>query len=176
MIFFFHVLIIFFLTLVMTLCPVGFPLCNLLIVYVVFLALACPNLAMGLFFVLLAGTINDGISAVSFGVFTLSFLWLFCIVRMLGRFVQQNSLFFALLAVLAGIVLENFFIVLSFLFQDVPGEIWPLAGRVLLGEFLSAIVLAPFLLILLRMLIPRLFYPRKTDIVALALRSSSQLK
>ncbi|MDL2285849.1 hypothetical protein LJC24_00220 [Desulfococcaceae bacterium OttesenSCG-928-F15] len=176
MIFFFHILIVLFFALAMTLCSVGFPLCNLLVVYVVFIALACPSLAMGLFFILLAGMINDGMSAVSFGVFTLTFFWLFCIVRVLGRFVQQNSLLFALLAVFAGIVLENFFIVLSFLFRDVPGEIWPLAGKVLLGEFLSAIVLAPFLLISLRMLTPRLFYPRKTDIVALALRSSSQLK
>lgn len=176
MIFFTHALVVFFLTLVMTVFSVSVPLCNLLIIYVVFLALLSPGLPTGIFGALLAGIVNDGVSAAAFGIFTLSFFWLFCMVRVLRRFIQPSSLFFAFLAVIAGIILENFFILTSLFFGEAQGEVWPLSGKVLMGETLSALVLVPLVFSVLHRLEPWLFYPRKTNFLALALRSSSRLK
>lgn len=171
-----HLFIVLFLTLAMTLFWAGLPLCNLLIIYVVFLAVASPGFFFGLLGVIFAGTIHEGMSASSSGVFVLSFFWLFCIVRYLRRFVHQSSLVFAILAVLAGLVLENFFVLVFFFFRETRGEIWPLAGKVLAFESLSALFFTPLLFGVLRVLEPYLFSPKKTDMVTLILRSSSKLK
>ncbi|MCW7755091.1 hypothetical protein OOT00_13970 [Desulfobotulus sp. H1] len=140
-----HYIVISMLTLAMTVFFPGYPLCNPMLVYTVYLGLE-SDLFQGLVLVLVAGLVLDGLTGGPFGVFIFSFLWVFCMVRWLGGFLRTSSPLFSLLAVLSGVLLENMFTILTLASGTHAAGALPAAGRFLVIQMLSALVLSPLLL------------------------------
>lgn len=136
---------VFFLALLETVFFTGGHLCNLMILYVVYLALEA-RLSQGLFFTALAGLVLDGLSGAPSGVFSLTFLWIFFIVHWLRGFLRSASFLFALLAILAGILLENLFMLLAIAFAGQGGGNGAFFVSVVPMQLLSGAVAGPLLL------------------------------
>lgn len=154
----FHGLLISGLLLLMTIFFAGYPVCNPILVYVVYLGLDA-DLVPGLGLALVAGLLLDGLSGTPVGVFLFTFLWVFCMVRWLGGVLRTTSPLFPLLAVLAGLVLENFFTFLVLAFGSHGQETWFMGIRFLLSQMATALFFCPLLLFFFRRL--HLIFVRK---------------
>jgi len=79
---------------------------DLLVVQVVFTALALPRLQGGAV-VLVTGILVDGLSGSPFGFYLTSYFWLFFTLQVATQVLHVYSRILIYLAILAGIVLEN---------------------------------------------------------------------
>ncbi len=61
------------------------------------------------FIIIVFGLVMDSITGGVFGLHCLTYLWIFVGLRLIVTYLDKSSLFFQLGAVLAGILLENFF-------------------------------------------------------------------
>ncbi|TYT74596.1 rod shape-determining protein MreD [Desulfobotulus mexicanus] len=154
-----HYAVLSFFTLGMTVFFTGYPICSPMLVYVVYLGLDA-DFAPGLVLIFIAGFVLDGLSGGVFGIYLFSFLWIFCMVRWLGGFLRTTSPFFPFLAVLAGILLENLFTVLSLAFR-VHGEgLFADAFRFTALQIITAFIVCPLFLTLFRKMQGFLFRQR----------------
>ncbi|VFQ43394.1 rod shape-determining protein MreD [Desulfoluna butyratoxydans] len=117
---------------------------DLLVVQVVFTALALPRLQGGVV-VLVTGVLVDGLSGSPFGFYLTSYFWLFFTLRVAIQVLHVYSRILIYLAILAGIVLENLvaLLVLSVSGAATPTMMWAVeqGGRQLLwGALLGPVV------------------------------------
>ncbi|TWI68215.1 hypothetical protein LZ24_02590 [Desulfobotulus alkaliphilus] len=146
---FLHYSVLSFFTLGMTVFFTGYPICSPMLVYVVYLGLDA-DFVPGLVLILIAGFVLDGLSGGVLGVYLFSFLWIFCMIRWLGGFLRATSPFFPFLAVLAGILLENLFTILSLASRTHGEGLFSDAFRFVALQVITAIIICPLLLTLFR--------------------------
>jgi cell shape-determining protein MreD len=131
-------------TVLPTLCAGG--LCyDLLIPFVIHLG-RCVSLRQALPMVLGLGLINDTLSAGTFGIYTTAYFWTLMLVHWLLTFLHARSSLIWPFIVALGVLLENaIIVVVATLAGSWPETLIPL-WRMVLPQFLLAVVSGPFVL------------------------------
>lgn len=122
---------------------------DLLTPFVVYLALFRPrrdSLALVIFF----GVCMDSLSGAPFGLFLSAYFWLFMILKWVTQFLHVSSTLLLPVVVAVGVLIENFFVVLSLAAFSPGAELSPAVLHSVAAQFLWALLTGPFLLILLR--------------------------
>jgi len=122
---------------------------DLLTPFVVYLALFRPrrdSMALVIFF----GLCMDSLSGAPFGLFLSAYFWLFVILKWVTQFVHMSSTLLLPVVVAVGVLIENFFVVLSLAAFSPAVRISPAVLHAVGVQFVWALLTGPFLLILLR--------------------------
>ena len=114
-----HLLLLPLVVILQTIVLPGVPLCDPGVIYVLHLALAA-GLMEGWILTAIAGIAMDGVSGVPAGIYLMSYLWLFGGIRWVCQFLKAGSPLFVIFSVVAGVLIENGFVILVLLFGGHP--------------------------------------------------------
>jgi len=154
MIYFFYLTIGLCLIIIETTIIPLFPIFNrfydLLIPLIIFLAAHKP-INNGLFIIIGLGIIMDILSGGAFGIFSITYLWLFIFVRWITVFLHAHSTILLILIVAAGTIIENLFFLITIVINNnilIPIDIL----KTFIGNILWAIITGPFILVTLEII------------------------
>jgi len=154
MIYFFYLTIGLCLIIIETTIIPLFPIFNrfydLLIPLIIFFAAHKP-INHGLFIIIGLGIIMDILSGGAFGIFSITYLWLFIFVRWITVFLHAHSTILLILIVAAGTIIENLFFLITIAINNnilIPIDIL----KTFIGNVIWAIITGPFILITLEII------------------------
>lgn len=118
---------------------------DLLIPLVIFFGLRY-SIKKGLWFVIFLGLLNDILSGGPFGIFTTTYIWLFCTTSWIFTFLQVKNNMLVPFLVTAAVFLENCFFISIFFLLD-PEFIFPAnTTEIVLSQTIWAVFTGPLLL------------------------------
>jgi rod shape-determining protein MreD len=93
-------------TVIIPVFPILYEFYDILLVFVVFCSFS-ESTGTGLFFVLLSGFMMDSLSGGAFGVFFITYIWLYGCIRWMIQYFHAQNIFLIFLLLLFGIIFEN---------------------------------------------------------------------
>jgi rod shape-determining protein MreD len=124
---------------------------DLLIPFVFFLGLYRPA-REGIPFILLLGFALDSLSGGPFGIFMTTYFWIFVLTRWLVTFMHAGNKGLWLIAVAAGVLVENIIIIATILWLGEASEPLPGWGDRIVTQLLWALCTGPVLIIAISVL------------------------
>lgn len=119
---------------------------DILIPFVFFLGLYRPA-REGIPFILLLGFALDSLSGGPFGIFLTTYFWMYVLTRWLVTFMHAGNKGLWLIAVAAGVLVENFIIIATVLWLGEASALPPGWGDRVVTQLLWAIATGPVLLL-----------------------------